>query len=416
MDAFPDLPPLPTIGPVRLDATCRTQLLRASAACRRVGKAVAEPGSDYQVGPIEAPVGSATARWRRGGGKGDKYTPADAQRIRSVYQDLAREFGHRDRCVPFDERWVCGLHKRLAASVDTAKATPGAIRTGPVGVGQYRAPDAATVPTRFAALVRFAERVSDPLLEWLDGDPIAAGIARAALVHADFLKLHPFGDGNGRVARAIDFALLLDAGLSPQVAEAMRQHYIGTRFEYCARLGAIPWQGVSPFVTYAAHGMSNRLDDLDGTTGLLTRRELLRAGYSLLELMAVTGIVGTVAALVLPRVANSSATARQVVERMNVRQIQQAIERYQLTNGGWPTTLDSAANTVSSAGNPLFDSVLGIGDTSGQWTKIGALTYTGPTGTAYEFDNINGFFSASGGGGGGGTTGTGGGGVTVTLT
>jgi Fic family protein len=50
---------------------------------------------------------------------------------------------------------------------------------------------------------------------WNDGGKKTDGIIRAALAHLYFVTIHPFDDGNGRLARAIaDMALAQDEGLS----------------------------------------------------------------------------------------------------------------------------------------------------------------------------------------------------------
>jgi len=53
----------------------------------------------------------------------------------------------------------------------------------------------------------------------------------------------------------------------------------------------------------------------------------------------------------------------------------------------YPTTLDSAATAAcNSTATPCFASVLGQGAISdSSWTKTGAMTYTGPTGTSYTY-------------------------------
>ena len=405
---------LPTAGVLTIDHSIRDQLQQASKACRK-WRRCAEAGN-FAVASVEAPAGSPTEKWRRGQGNGPKYSCADARLIRNVYTELSGNHGRGRAPVVFSAKWVCELHGKLAKHVDRQKATAGRFRTRAVNVGAYVAPRAEEIAERFRGLVDFANHSLPALREQFEGDSIAAGIARSALVHADFLKLHPFGDGNGRTARAIDFALLLDAGVPPQIAQLMLRHYTGTRFEYCKRLAAVERDGVMPFLSYAAVGLTRELEGDSSFEVLLGRRQLLRAGYTLLELMAVMTILGTVAAFAIPKIAGSAASARQVVERLDVKQIQTAIQRYRLTYGVWPSSLDSAANTVSSPSNPLFADVLQVGETSGNWSKMDSVTYTGPTGTSYQLDTINGLFVETSGGGSGSSTDGGDGGTAATGT
>lgn len=53
-------------------------------------------------------------------------------------------------------------------------------------------------------------------LDWLNGPPGEPALIRAGLAHLWFVTLHPFDDGNGRVARALGDLLLARADGSPQ--------------------------------------------------------------------------------------------------------------------------------------------------------------------------------------------------------
>nr|WP_315591509.1 Fic family protein [uncultured Cupriavidus sp.] len=54
------------------------------------------------------------------------------------------------------------------------------------------------------------------LIAWINGSPKDPPLIRAALGHLWFVTLHPFDDGNGRIARAIGDLLLARADRSPQ--------------------------------------------------------------------------------------------------------------------------------------------------------------------------------------------------------
>ena len=67
-------------------------------------------------------------------------------------------------------------------------------------------------------------------LAWLDAStPKEPALIRAGLGHLWFVTLHPFEDGNGRIARAIGDLLLTRADGSPQhfyslSAQIQREH------------------------------------------------------------------------------------------------------------------------------------------------------------------------------------------------
>jgi len=99
---------------------------------------------------------------------------------------------------------VCDLHWELMQACDPEAGT---LRSGPSWLGgpdpahaRRRFPEARAVPLRLAALERAVRTERDPLLA-------------AADAHARLALLHPFRDGNGRVAQALVSIVLRERGL-----------------------------------------------------------------------------------------------------------------------------------------------------------------------------------------------------------
>src|SRR6201991_4591589 len=63
-----------------------------------------------------------------------------------------------------------------------------------------------------------------------------------------------------------------------------------------------------------------------------------RSGFSLMELLAVVTILGIIAAIIVPRVAVSSDTAKSKVNSHNKATINSAVERWYIEKGAWPAT------------------------------------------------------------------------------
>ena len=61
-----------------------------------------------------------------------------------------------------------------------------------------------------------------------------------------------------------------------------------------------------------------------------------RNGFSLMELLAVVTILGIIAAIIVPRVAVSSDTAKAKVHAHNKATINAAVERWYVEKGTWP--------------------------------------------------------------------------------
>jgi general secretion pathway protein G len=70
-------------------------------------------------------------------------------------------------------------------------------------------------------------------------------------------------------------------------------------------------------------------------------------GFSLMELLAVVTILGIIAAIIVPRVAVSSDTAKAKVAAHHKATINAAVERWYVEKGTWPANdlSDIAADT-----------------------------------------------------------------------
>ena len=95
---------------------------------------------------------------------------------------------------------------KLAAWRDDVTG-PMQVISGPMGRQKlhFEAPPADRLPSEMA---RF--------LDWLNADSDVLPLLRAGLGHLWFITLHPFDDGNGRIARAVGDLLLARADHSPQ--------------------------------------------------------------------------------------------------------------------------------------------------------------------------------------------------------
>ena len=143
-------------------------------------------------------------------------------------------------------------------------AVPGEIRSHSVVVGNvYR-----------GAPAEDCEYLIDRLCEWMNGPDFAPpkgmelvyAIVKAVVAHLYIAWIHPFGDGNGRVARLLEFHILLSAGIPSPAAHLLSNHYNQTRTEYYRQLDYASKSGgdILQFMMYAVQGF------IDGLRGQLT--------------------------------------------------------------------------------------------------------------------------------------------------
>ncbi len=128
--------------------------------------------------------------------------------------------------------------------------------------GEYRVEDSGPEETPGAPAEDCAHLV-DRLCEWLDGPGftsdgdrrIADAVIRATLAHLYLAGIRPFGEGNGRTARLLEYHILVSAGIPVISAHLPAIHYHRTRGEYSLQLETA-WQTgeVVPFIQYTVRG------------------------------------------------------------------------------------------------------------------------------------------------------------------
>src|SRR4030066_2165673 len=136
---------------------------------------------------------------------------------------------------------------------------PGELRTYSVGVARYRG-----VPSEDCEylLKKYIDWLNDEFIFPAD-QKVIYGILKAILAHIYFVWVHPFGDGNGRTARLIEFQILLSVGAPAIAAHLLSNHYNQTRSEYYRNLEITSKSGgnVSDFILYALQGFVDGLRD-----------------------------------------------------------------------------------------------------------------------------------------------------------
>ena len=139
------------------------------------------------------------------------------------------------------------------------EVVPGEIRKYPVGVGGYRGAPAEDCEYLLERYVHWLnDEVTAP-----EGQELSFGILKAIMSHLYFVWIHPFGDGNGRTARLIEFQILLSIGVPAASAHLMSNHYNITRSEYYRQLDISTKSGggIGHFIKYALQGFVDGLKE-----------------------------------------------------------------------------------------------------------------------------------------------------------
>ena len=132
----------------------------------------------------------------------------------------------------------------------------GQIRTFSVGVGGYRAAPAEDCEYLLQEFCSWLNKFETP-----ESNRITFGILKAISAHIYFVWIHPFGDGNGRTARLIEFQILLEAGIPTPAAHLLSNFYNQTRTEYYRQLDKTSKAkgNMADFIKYAVNGYVDEL-------------------------------------------------------------------------------------------------------------------------------------------------------------
>ncbi len=201
---------------------------------------------------------------------------------------------------PVTESWIRQLHEIICAPQETHKVlTPQGWQTVPFRKGAYKEganhviqPDGRThsyapVTETPHEMRKFVEELNTP--DFLQAHPAR----QAAYAHHAFAKIHPFADGNGRVARAIASLFLYKEESIPFVV------YADLRDEYLASLREADVGNIETFIDFVIERGIDTLGEVrqnlklarsgDLTTSVSAVRELLtgQGGITHKELDAV---------------------------------------------------------------------------------------------------------------------------------
>lgn len=130
------------------------------------------------------------------------------------------------RQQPLDEWTIKTLHQLVLKNIDSDNA--GRYRQVNVLISgaEHRPPEALQVPEQMESFTHWCSHEAQTLHP----------VERAARVHGEFVKIHPFADGNGRTARLLMNLELMKAGFPATVIEVEQRlaYYQALDTAHCA--------------------------------------------------------------------------------------------------------------------------------------------------------------------------------------
>ena len=160
----------------------------------------------------------------------------------------AVRMGREIRDLSVDD--VCAIHRALAISPPLDRIA-GRIRESQGWIGGASPVHAAFVPPPHESRAR--ADVED-LCEFMNRDDVSP-VAQAAIAHAQFETIHPFGDGNGRVGRCLIHVLFERRGIAPRYVPPVSLVLGANKDAYIAGLEDFRADEVDRWVAQFAHAV-----------------------------------------------------------------------------------------------------------------------------------------------------------------
>lgn len=187
------------------------------------------------------------------------------QELENVIQALASIESEVHRTEHFDvsPQMLRELNRKVLDGLELEDhVVPGEFRTKGIVVGNvYR-----------GAPSQDCDFLVQAMCDWLNGSDFHRdggdhakdflyAMLKAVIAHVYIAWIHPFGDGNGRTARLVEFGILTAAGVPSVAAHLLSNHYNATRTNYYRHLEHASKSGgdLNPFLTYATEGFVGEL-------------------------------------------------------------------------------------------------------------------------------------------------------------
>lgn len=174
---------------------------------------------------------------------------------------------------PMDQDLIREVHRRLVTGCDDDHCSPGRLR-GPdenviFGAPRHRGAEGGKeCNDAFGQLAEAARGV------FRDHDPLIQALA----LHYHFAAIHPFLDGNGRTARALEALMLQRTGLRDTLFIAMSNYYYENKTAYLNALNEAGQRehDLTPFLKFALRGIERQCQLLFGEIRLQVAKALFR--------------------------------------------------------------------------------------------------------------------------------------------
>lgn len=206
----------------------------------------------------------------------------EIRNLKAAYQFI-RELTPEPTPPVIDEELIRKVHALVTAHIEHPDNEPGLYRNQKVHVGDEDHGGIYTPPKCLPDI----EKIMKEFILWINSEEMLATnpYFRAALAHYHLGLIHPFSDGNGRVARIIE-ALLLRLSGQKYVPTMLSNYYYRNIDEYFRAFSITrknKENDVSPFLKFVLKGVIDSLEEIKNRITYFIRRLALRDHYASLH-------------------------------------------------------------------------------------------------------------------------------------
>lgn len=202
--------------------------------------------------------------------------------LKDAYE-IIRKTTPSGKPITLEEAFVKNLHKIITKDCENPENIPGGYRNRPVKVGDEEHGGVYTPPKAFDdiknLMISYIEWINSP--DVMKEDPVI----RACLAHYHLALIHPFDNGNGRTARAVEAVLIKSGGVKyvPHMLSNYYYRHIDDYFRAFSLAERNEANDITPFVEFFLKGLVSSLEEIKLIIFAWIREYTLRDYYIFLR-------------------------------------------------------------------------------------------------------------------------------------
>ncbi len=192
----------------------------------------------------------------------------EAENSRKVYNLICEMVKHNKEKFVYSEQMIKQIHNLFTQGMNYISNTPGDYRNFTVSFGEPRRNGLCKTRTEIdTAMSNFVKWLNKQETDFLNSNIIV----KAIMAHYYLTEIHPFADGNGRTARALEALVLYVNGVNPYCFWSLANFWSLNKDKYFVHLGDIystqdPWN-------FLIWGMKGYLVEIERIKGLVLKKQ-----------------------------------------------------------------------------------------------------------------------------------------------